>query len=352
MGRPLAGWQLITTRLLLYACISAIGTSAAIATEVMSSEPGLSEPSQSEPPVRSLLGRVEQQIADDHTIGPTGDNAVETWGRIQALLKNRTALSNSRGALIDFQAAMRIRADVEKTAGRLIPSSHYAVFAELAATLLTSVDAATLPGASPATPDNSQEGTRRSVGVENVQEKGSSVAADPASSETPVETAVTTPRVPATQAKVTVETVANVAPVSAPAVSLPSEASAAVLPSPPSPVPGAAPKALSVTPRLTLADPMASQYASRGDAMMGIKDVSAARRFYEFAANAGDARAAAALARTYEASFLAELGTIGIKPDPGLAMAWYRKAAALGDKNAEGKLQTFSATAPSRDAAR
>ncbi len=58
-------------------------------------------------------------------------------------------------------------------------------------------------------------------------------------------------------------------------------------------------------------------YASRGDAMLAIKDISAARKFYEYAANAGSARAAAALAGTYDPAILINLGAVGVRPDPG-----------------------------------
>jgi hypothetical protein len=75
---------------------------------------------------------------------------------------------------------------------------------------------------------------------------------------------------------------------------------------------------------------MAAFYAARGDAMLDHRDISAARKFYEFAANAGSARAAVALARTYDPAFTAQLGEVGLRPDPGLAAVWYRKAAELG----------------------
>jgi len=80
---------------------------------------------------------------------------------------------------------------------------------------------------------------------------------------------------------------------------------------------------------------MAAFYAARGDAMLAHRDISAARKFYEFAANAGSARAAAALARTYDPAFAAQLGEIGLQPDPGLAAVWYRKAAELGGSPAQ-----------------
>jgi len=80
---------------------------------------------------------------------------------------------------------------------------------------------------------------------------------------------------------------------------------------------------------------MAAFYAARGDAMLANRDISAARKFYEFAANAGSASAATALARTYDPAFAAQSGGVGWRPDPGLAAVWYRKAAELGGKPAQ-----------------
>jgi TPR repeat protein len=90
---------------------------------------------------------------------------------------------------------------------------------------------------------------------------------------------------------------------------------------------------------------MADVYARRGDDMLAIKDISAARKFYEYAANAGSARAAAALARTLDPVFITQVGALGLKPDPTLAAAWYRKAASLGDRDAEARLHALSTDA-------
>jgi hypothetical protein len=87
-------------------------------------------------------------------------------------------------------------------------------------------------------------------------------------------------------------------------------------------------------------------YATRGDEMLARKDISAARKFYEYAANAGSARAATALANTFDAAFIAQLGVVGLRPDPASAAAWYRRAAALGDPNAAARLHTQSSEAP------
>jgi hypothetical protein len=101
------------------------------------------------------------------------------------------------------------------------------------------------------------------------------------------------------------------------------------------PVAGAADNASAVTQPAASEPAMAAFYAARGDAMLAHKDLSAARKFYEFAANAGSARAAAALARTYAPAFAAQLGQVGVRPDPALAASWYRRAEQLASKSAQ-----------------
>ena len=69
----------------------------------------------------------------------------------------------------------------------------------------------------------------------------------------------------------------------------------------------------------------------RGDELLRIGDISAARLAYERAAAGGSARAMTALGMTYDPSFLSRTNARGIRPDPAVAAEWYRKAAALGD---------------------
>jgi TPR repeat protein len=88
---------------------------------------------------------------------------------------------------------------------------------------------------------------------------------------------------------------------------------------------------------------MAAMYVSRGNEMLAIKDISAARKFYEYAADAGSAAGAMALAKTLDPTYLAGLGVIGLKPDLALAATFYRKAAALGDPDAKARLQALGA---------
>jgi TPR repeat protein len=76
--------------------------------------------------------------------------------------------------------------------------------------------------------------------------------------------------------------------------------------------------------------------------MLALGDISAARRFYERAAALGSAAAATALGNTYDASFLASIQAKGIVADQGASIAWYRKAAALGDTEAARQLKRLA----------
>jgi type II secretory pathway predicted ATPase ExeA len=113
--------------------------------------------------------------------------------------------------------------------------------------------------------------------------------------------------------------------------------SAALLraPEPPKPPPAAPPVA--PAPQLDL-----GLLLSRGDAMLALGDLSAARRFYERAATLGSARAATALGNTYDAAFLASIQAKGIVADEVAAITWYRKAAALGDTEAARQLKRLA----------
>jgi TPR repeat protein len=79
----------------------------------------------------------------------------------------------------------------------------------------------------------------------------------------------------------------------------------------------------------------------RGDAMLQQRDVAAARMLFTRAANAGAGVAALKLANTYDPGFIRDHNLIGIKGDPQEAEAWYRKAAALGEKEAEQRLKSL-----------
>lgn len=86
---------------------------------------------------------------------------------------------------------------------------------------------------------------------------------------------------------------------------------------------------------------LVSTALSRGEAMLAIHDLSAARRYYELAANAGSASGALALGRTYDPTSLVRSEAVSAQPDGTLAVLWYRKAVALGSNDAERSLRNL-----------
>lgn len=82
---------------------------------------------------------------------------------------------------------------------------------------------------------------------------------------------------------------------------------------------------------------------ARGNSLLALGDVAAARLFYERAAALGNAQAATLLGKTYDAGFLASIRATGITPDRALAVSWYRKGAALGDAESVRRLAVLTA---------
>ncbi len=109
-----------------------------------------------------------------------------------------------------------------------------------------------------------------------------------------------------------------------PAVASPPEPPAAVA----RPVPAVGAAAPSVPPA------MLEALLRRGHAMLAVGDISAARLLYAHAAMAGSGAAATAMGGTYDPAVLAGVGARGVQPDRAAAAAWYRRAAALGDREA------------------
>jgi TPR repeat protein len=81
---------------------------------------------------------------------------------------------------------------------------------------------------------------------------------------------------------------------------------------------------------------------SRGDALLALGDVSAARLLYQRAAAGGDGRAATGAGKTYDPLFLSSIGARGIQADPGISATWYRRAIGLGDEAAAERLKRLS----------
>lgn len=109
-------------------------------------------------------------------------------------------------------------------------------------------------------------------------------------------------------------------------------------PAPRAPTPPAAKRALLPPDR-----ERAERLMAKGEEQLADGNVSAARLFYERAAEAGLAQAAMALATTFDAGELAKLKVRGIEANTAEARRWYERARALGAAEAEQRLQRLGA---------
>jgi len=74
---------------------------------------------------------------------------------------------------------------------------------------------------------------------------------------------------------------------------------------------------------------------AQGDQFLSHSDITSARLLYERAAEAGDGRGALRMGMTFDPVFLARLRLRGIRTDKYQAIAWYGRASALGNADAE-----------------
>jgi hypothetical protein len=81
----------------------------------------------------------------------------------------------------------------------------------------------------------------------------------------------------------------------------------------------------------------------RGQDLVASGDLAAARLLLQRAAEAGDARAALALAATYTV-VLEQMRTQGIAAEPSLARAWYERAKQFGSAEATRRLEVLAAS--------
>jgi len=99
-------------------------------------------------------------------------------------------------------------------------------------------------------------------------------------------------------------------------------------------------------PALTLSPALVAALLSHGDQAWRIGDVSAARLLYQRAAAAGSGAATLAMGKTYDPRFLAQIGAQGVVAYPATAADWYRRAATLGERDADELLAGLGAAAP------
>ncbi len=259
----------------------------------------------------AMLLKVEQQISAGHAVLPPDDNALATWESV--LARAMPASPGTVLALRIFAARATNDAAREQSAGRLSVARDFRSFEALATQLIKQVHdeaVAAIPSAAPskAVPENptSPEGRASATGIAD----GSTAS---------VEILPVTPTVGGMSEQVAAATGKTTLVVTAPAV-----------PPPPN------------NPKMTRDAALATSYARRGDEMLAIKDISAARKYYESAANAGDANAAMALASTFDPAYLTRLGVVGLRPNPALAANWYRVAVELGSPVAAARLRALA----------
>jgi hypothetical protein len=191
--------------------------------------------------IEALLHKVEQQIYANHTNSPPGDSAADTWKQVAQAVPATEAL-RAHNALTTFAIHLRRRASDEKKAGNTTVSEDMSAFVDRAELL------------------------KAHMADRTIEEK-------------PIETLSQPPKF---------EPLAGSLP---PVVNSP--------PAHPKPA-VAAPE----FPKGPVKPSEAAFYAWRGDLLLARKDVSAARKYYEFAAGAGNARAAMQLARLNDPAFV------------------------------------------------
>jgi hypothetical protein len=119
-----------------------------------------------------------------------------------------------------------------------------------------------------------------------------------------------------------------------PAIAVPAPAAAAPAAVPP-PALAASPPAPAPEPLRQASVPSLPRdeiegYLAKGERMLKAGDIAAARLFFSRAAEAGEARGALAMARSFDAETLRTLPVYGLQPNPQEAARWYARAKDLG----------------------
>jgi Sel1 repeat-containing protein len=260
----------------------------------------------------ALLQKVVQQIVAGRTVSPLEDNALATWEGVRKQAQDLTP--GTARALEDFVSLSESRAETERQAGREMVAFDLRAFADMAQELLQR---------------SSMHAAAQEMHAAAQDTQPAAAAATASITTAPLADNVPAPRIE---------------PAAAP-VKVPTGDTMFALATPKPPAPLRAPP---------MQDQTAAQLTSRGDAMLAIKDISAARKLYEQAANLGNAAAAKGLARTYDPDYIRKLGVIGMRPDVTMAVSWYDRAAALGDRESAQRMQQLDAMAgtelPGKDA--
>jgi hypothetical protein len=110
------------------------------------------------------------------------------------------------------------------------------------------------------------------------------------------------------------------------------------------------PKAKDATPAIPSTgklDPQrSSQFVKRGIELMRIGDFAAARLVLRPAAESGDQEAALLLGATFDPAAIADLGALGLAPDPNVARSWYQRALDSGSTEAARRIERLTRASP------
>jgi hypothetical protein len=338
--------------------------------------PNLMAAQPSDQEIAELIDRTEQQVANGHVWAPPGDNALETVQRVLALAD--TASPKGRAEIDAMPRLLRQRAAIADAAGHSVEARRFMLFAEAVAPGSGEHAGTTRAGRNPRQEPSSAVGATATNASRPPTENppiaatagafpgpaagpppvapvaeapphvGPSASVPPHEAEPPP-TKVMASLVPGTAAPpaLPVAPVAEAPPHVGPSASAPpheaepppAKVMASLVPGTAAPsAPPAAPVAVALPPAVIAA------LIQRGNAMLALGDISAARLLYERAARAGSGEATADVGRTHDPTVLAQLGTRGMQPDPVLAAAWYRHAIALGDAASAERLQRLQAT--------
>lgn len=126
---------------------------------------------------------------------------------------------------------------------------------------------------------------------------------------------------------------ASVAPLSEPP---PEESAAAdVAPAPAEPAANSQAPSARQQQKSSISAIAAAPLLARGDWMLELGDLASARLFYKVVAEREHVRASMLMGLTFDPVYFRQRGIKGIRPEPEQAIAWYRRAIALGSAEAE-----------------
>jgi len=344
-------------------------------------------------PVQALISRSQSQLEAGHIAEPTGDNAVETYRQLFAM---GTESAQASELLEQIRLALWASARIALRAGKWEEARrfyelavHPAIDIEdaepLAKAPIQDVDAEVAAAPEPLLSRDATQGASDSADPSAPPEMGKTESLDQPkpgqalegkeavdgepSSAAPSQASDDVVVVPATGMVEWAQAASTGGPVGASAMpKMSNEGSLAAIAAESAPQthsedagnsgsstpPEASPQnsvAPAAVPAVTMpaASPIPAETIAalikRGDELLRIGDISAARLAYERAAAGGSAQAMTALGMTYDPSFLNRINARGIRPDPAMAAEWYRKAASLGDAAAAARISQLPALA-------